>query len=99
MSDYDTDVVTWSETQAALLRRLASGERVNDIDWANIIEEIESVGLSELHAVRSLLLQALLHWLKLQGWPASPAAPPCASSCWPPGARAGAAWSAGPTAA
>jgi hypothetical protein len=31
MSDlYDADIVVWSEAQAALLRRLAAGERVND---------------------------------------------------------------------
>ena len=71
MSDYDTDVLAWSEEQAALLRRLAAGERVNDLDWSNIIEEIESVGRSELSAVESLLLQALLHLLKAQAWPAS----------------------------
>ncbi len=47
MSDYDADVLQWSEHQAALLRRAAAGERVNDLDWPNIIEEIESVGRSE----------------------------------------------------
>ncbi|HEY5302150.1 MAG TPA: DUF29 family protein, partial [Acetobacteraceae bacterium] len=53
MSDlYDTDTLTWSERQAALLRRIAAGERVNDpdLDWPNIIEEVESVGRSDLHA-------------------------------------------------
>jgi hypothetical protein len=63
MSDlYDADILEWSERQAALLRRVAAGERVNDTapDWPNIIEEIESVGRSQLSAVRSLLTQA--HW-------------------------------------
>ena len=71
MSDlYDTDVLVWSERQAALLRRLAAGERVNDDpDWPNIIEEIESVGRSELNTVRSLLRQALVHRLKAVAWP------------------------------
>ncbi len=73
MSHYDTDVLAWSEEQAALLRRVAAGERVNDasLDWPNIIEEIETVGRSELSAVESLLLQALLHMLKAEAWPAS----------------------------
>jgi hypothetical protein len=32
MSDlYDTDILVWSEQQAALLRRAAAGERVNDV--------------------------------------------------------------------
>ena len=49
MSDYDLDIYGWSQRQAALLRRLAAGERVNetDLDWPNIAEEIETVGRSE----------------------------------------------------
>jgi hypothetical protein len=44
MSDYDADFLRWSEQQAALLRRVADGERINDqVDWDNIIEEIESL--------------------------------------------------------
>jgi hypothetical protein len=35
----------WSERQAVLLRRIAVGERVNDqVDWANVAEEIEALG-------------------------------------------------------
>ena len=66
---YDADILEWSEHQAALLRRAAAGERVNDLDWPNIIEEIESVGRSEFHAVESLLTLALLHDLKCEAWP------------------------------
>ena len=70
MSDYDADVLLWSEHQAELLRRLAAGERVNDqIDWDNVIEEVESVGSEQLHAVQSLLRQALIHMLKAEAWP------------------------------
>lgn len=76
MSSYDTDILDWSERQAALLRRLASGERVNDeVDWPNVIEEVESVGREQLHAVESLLFQALVHMLKAEAWPQSSAAP------------------------
>ncbi|HSU07042.1 MAG TPA: DUF29 family protein [Acetobacteraceae bacterium] len=78
MSDlYDRDILTWSERQSALLRRIAAGERVNssDLDWPNIIEEIEGVGRSDLHAVESWLTQALLHDLKAQAWPQSRDAP------------------------
>ena len=73
MSDlYDEDILLWSEHQAELLRRLASGEPMNERpDWANIIEEVESVGREQLHAVESLLFQALLHMLKAEGWPQS----------------------------
>ncbi len=70
MSDYDTDVLTWSERQSTLLRRLAAGERVNDrIDWENVIEEIESVGRSEVSAIEGWLFQAFLHDLKAEAWP------------------------------
>ena len=60
MSDlYDTDILIWSERQGELLRRLARGERVNDqVDWENVVEEVESVGRDQLHAVESLLVQA-----------------------------------------
>ena len=65
MSDYDTDILIWSERQAGLLRRLALGERVNDqVDWENVIEEVESVGSEQLHAVASLLRRALIDTLK-----------------------------------
>ena len=50
MSDlYDADILQWSEHQAALLRRRAAGELVNeaDLDWPNIAEEIESLGKSQ----------------------------------------------------
>ena len=67
---YDVDILTWSEQQATLLRRLAAGERVNDqVDWENVTEEIESVGRSELRARESLLIQALRHRLKIMAWP------------------------------
>lgn len=68
---YDRDVLAWSEHQADLLRRLARGKRVNDLDWEHVVEEIEDVGLSELHAVESYLEQILVHLLKTQTWPAS----------------------------
>ena len=41
---YLLDTLAWSEQQAALLRRLAAGERVNDLDWPHVIEEIEDAG-------------------------------------------------------
>ncbi len=44
-------------------------------DWLNVIEEVESVGRSELSRMRSLLIQALVDMLKAEAWPLSPAAP------------------------
>jgi hypothetical protein len=73
---YQDDILLWSERQSELLRRLASGERVNDqVDWENVIEEVESVGREQLHAVQSLLRQALIHMLKAEAWPLSLDAP------------------------
>ncbi|MGH9485628.1 MAG: DUF29 family protein, partial [Terriglobales bacterium] len=68
---YDSDILAWSEQQAWLLRDHAAGRRTNDpeIDWPNIVEEIESVGREQLHAVESLLTQAMLHLLKAEAWP------------------------------
>ena len=69
---YDTDLLLWSEQQAKLLRRVAAGERVNDqVDWENVVEEIESVGRNELREVESLLVQAIAHTLKAEAWPLS----------------------------
>ena len=68
---YDTDILEWSEHQAALLRRIAAGEIVNsaELDWPNIAEEIKSVGRSETRACESHLVQALVHDLKAEAWP------------------------------
>ena len=74
---YEEDILLWSERQAALLRQAAAAQRGNEDapDWPNIIEEIESAGRSELHAVQSLLIQALLHELKAIAWPLSSEVP------------------------
>jgi hypothetical protein len=70
---YDRDVLAWSQHQADLLRRLGQGQRVNDVDWTNVAEEIADVGLSELHAVESYLNLVMVHLLKIQAWPDSAA--------------------------
>jgi Domain of unknown function DUF29 len=74
---YDDDVLLWSERQASLLRRVAAGERINaaDLDWPNIIEEIESVGQSQVDQVELWLFQMSLHLLKAEAWPLSGAVP------------------------
>jgi hypothetical protein len=67
MSDlYDEDFTLWTEQQAALLRRRAAGELVNDaeLDWRNIAEEIESVGGNTRRELRNRLARLLQHLLK-----------------------------------
>lgn len=72
---YERDALAWAERQADLLRRLAAGERVNEeVDWPNVIEEVQDVGRSALRSCRSLLRHAMVHLLKLHAWPGSQAA-------------------------
>lgn len=64
---YEDDVYTWSLEQAAALRR-AAARRVSlpePLDFANIAEEIESLGASQLRELYSrydVLLTHLLKW-------------------------------------
>ncbi len=69
---YERDALAWAEQQAALLRRLAAGESVNEaVDWPNVINEVQDVRLSELRACQSLLEHAMTHVLKLRASPNS----------------------------
>ena len=61
---YETDIVAWADRQVEELRRLADAGVTNSVDWANVIEEIESVGRSEWSGVRSQLIHALSHIIK-----------------------------------
>jgi hypothetical protein len=72
MSDlYDTDTALWSDQQAALLRRLAAGERVNDqVDWENVIEEIQDVRKRYEDEIESRLITLCTHLLKWHYQPA-----------------------------
>lgn len=63
---YETDFYAWTQHQAALLR----AEEFEQIDWNNLIEEIESLGRSEKHEVESRLIVIIMHLLKLQHQPA-----------------------------
>ena len=70
---HERDILQWSEEQARLLRRVAAGEPgVNAaVDWANVIEEVRELGVSSPKACESLLMQAMIHLLKLHAWPGS----------------------------
>ena len=70
---YEHDILTWSERQADLLRRMANGERVNDVDWPHVTEEIADVGISELNAVKGLTGQIMIHLIKINLFPADTA--------------------------
>lgn len=70
---YERDILAWSEEQARLLQRLTAGEPgVNAVvDWPDLIEELQDLGLSPLEACESLSRQASVHLLKLYAWPGS----------------------------
>lgn len=57
---YDDDFNQWTSNQARALR----DRRASDLDWANLAEEIESLGRSDQREVRSRLTTLLVHLLK-----------------------------------
>src|SRR6266545_2850469 len=80
MSDptlYDDELLLWSEQQAAAIRKLGRrGRNVpNELDVENVAEEIESVGRSELAAVKSHIRLVFVHLLNLIVEQESEAAP------------------------
>ena len=60
MASYDTDFFEWTKHQAAAL---AKGKSVA-LDWANLAEEIESLGKRDLRALESCLEVLVIHLLK-----------------------------------
>lgn len=58
---YETDFYAWTQEQATLLRN----QQWSQIDWLNLIEEIESLGKQQRQELRnrlSILLGHLLKW-------------------------------------
>jgi hypothetical protein len=58
---YQEDFYTWTRQQAAALRSLATRQPSNEVDWPNLIEEVEALGRSEVSRVRSALFRLLEH--------------------------------------
>ncbi|GAB4242009.1 MAG: DUF29 domain-containing protein [Stanieria sp.] len=61
---YEEDYYLWTQT---MVERLKNKDYLN-IDWDNLIEEIEDMGKSQKRAVESLLLRLTEHLLKLKYW-------------------------------
>jgi hypothetical protein len=59
---YETDFYTWTQEQAELLRQ----GRLADLDIKNLIEEIESLGVSQYSALVSAIHRLAQHLLKWQ---------------------------------
>ena len=62
---YDTDYLRWIETTVEKLRV----RDYSNIDWENLIAEIEDMGRSERRSLESNLVVILLHLLKWQFQP------------------------------
>ena len=61
---YNTDYYLWTQKQAEALRQ----RQLEEIDWLNLIEEIEGLGKSERRRLESYLARLLDHLLKLSFW-------------------------------
>lgn len=62
---YEADYLRWIETT---VEKLQSQDYAN-VDWENLIEEIEDIGRSEHRSLESNLIVVLLHLLKWQYQP------------------------------
>ncbi len=58
---YDQDFALWINCTVQLLRE----RKFEEVDWDNIIEEIESLVRSDRRALRSQLIRVIKHLLKL----------------------------------
>ena len=63
---YDDDFVAWSKEQAEALRAEARAGSNQKLDWENLAEEVESLGRSQLHELKSQVRRVIEHLLKLE---------------------------------
>jgi Domain of unknown function DUF29 len=68
---YEEDFVRWTEDQAAALREAAGLGTNLPLDWENLAEEIDSLGRSLRHELRSRIAVIVEHLLKLECSPAT----------------------------
>ncbi|MDY6783105.1 MAG: DUF29 domain-containing protein [Cyanobacteriota bacterium] len=61
---YDKDYYLWIQS---MVEKLKNKDYLN-VDWENLIEEIEDMGKSQRRAIESLLLRLTEHLLKLKYW-------------------------------
>lgn len=61
-TNYESDYYGWTQEQAALIR----AGKLDQVDLANVLEEIESMGKAQKEALRSRLRVLLAHLLKWQ---------------------------------
>ncbi|MGB5594276.1 MAG: DUF29 domain-containing protein [Crocosphaera sp.] len=63
---YESDYLQWLEETVNLLK----SRQLDNLDYDNLIEELEALGRSEKRAVTSLLEQIMRHLLLYQYWTA-----------------------------
>src|ERR1700730_9692330 len=68
---YEEDFVRWPEEQSSALRDAARIGTNLPLDWENLAEEVESLGRSQRHELRSCIAVILEHLLKLERSPAA----------------------------
>ena len=62
---YDRDFVLWTEEQAKLLR----AHKFDQVDLANLVEEVESLGRSDRRGTNKQIIRLQLHLLKRASQP------------------------------
>ncbi|NEO07227.1 DUF29 domain-containing protein [Moorena sp. SIO3I8] len=63
---YETEYDQWLTETVKLLKN----RQLEELDYDNLIEELEALGRSERNAVKSLLLQIIIHLMLFQFWEA-----------------------------
>ncbi len=63
---YDQDFFLWSKEQAEALRSAARAATNQPIDWENVAEEIDSLGISQRSELKSQIRRVIEHLLKLE---------------------------------
>lgn len=61
---YEEDFNLWTEQMAIAIRQ----RKIDDMDWDNLLEEIEDMGASQKRALRSYYYKLVEHILKLRDW-------------------------------
>jgi hypothetical protein len=62
---YDEDFVAWTQQQAEALRTAGRDGSNQHLDWENLAEEVEDLGRSVRHELRSQLTRIQRHLIKL----------------------------------
>lgn len=68
---HDEDFVAWSKEQADALRASMRTGSNQSLDWKNLAEEVEGLGISERRELHSQVQRIIRHLLKLRFSPAA----------------------------